>query len=268
MGRRPCTGWRGERLETTALTAEDDHWRRRSPVCGKKDGCHGERRHRIGRSACTSPGSSNLASALTAGDCDISSVSVHRSAGMPNQLGRECQSRRTVARLDKQHCCAYLSEAPKSTRSYTAYNRASPGHRPSTNADTQAEALANKPPLPGVPLQIRNAPTTLMKKLGYGKDYAYNPNFAHPVHNEYLPEGILSHSTHAPDPNDHLLRTHEVEMRGKEWDDRRLVEWEKEVNRGEKWRGRKGAAPRSGKNSHAGGGTEGEPRTLAKGADG
>jgi putative ATPase len=47
----------------------------------------------------------------------------------------------------------------------------------------QAEALATQPPLPGVPLQIRNAPTKLMKKLGYGKEYSYDPNFAHPVYN-------------------------------------------------------------------------------------
>ena len=51
------------------------------------------------------------------------------------------------------------------------------------SADDQAEALATSTPLPGVPLQIRNAPTKLMKKLGYGKHYSYNPDFAHPVYN-------------------------------------------------------------------------------------
>jgi putative ATPase len=51
------------------------------------------------------------------------------------------------------------------------------------HADSQAEALANTPPLPGVPLQVRNAPTALMKKLGYGKEYSYQPDFAHPVYN-------------------------------------------------------------------------------------
>jgi len=50
-------------------------------------------------------------------------------------------------------------------------------------ADDRAEALATTTPLPGVPLQIRNAPTKLMKKLGYGKHYSYNPDFAHPVYN-------------------------------------------------------------------------------------
>jgi putative ATPase len=53
----------------------------------------------------------------------------------------------------------YLALAPKSNSVYTAYARAS------------KDAL-EKPPYP-VPLHIRNAPTPLMKKLGYGKDYEY-----------------------------------------------------------------------------------------------
>lgn len=44
-------------------------------------------------------------------------------------------------------------------------------------------ALAHETPLPDVPLQIRNAPTNLMKTLGYGKHYSYNPDYKHPVHN-------------------------------------------------------------------------------------
>ncbi|KAJ7717330.1 hypothetical protein B0H16DRAFT_1246637, partial [Mycena metata] len=63
-------------------------------------------------------------------------------------------------------------EAPKSTRTYEAYKR------------TEEAALAD-PSLP-VPLGMRNAPTTLMKEVGYGKSYMYNPEFAHPVHNTYL----------------------------------------------------------------------------------
>lgn len=49
--------------------------------------------------------------------------------------------------------------------------------------DDQAETLATQTPLPPIPLQIRNAPTQLMRKLGYGREYAYNPDYAHPVHN-------------------------------------------------------------------------------------
>lgn len=46
--------------------------------------------------------------------------------------------------------------------------------------------MAKVPPLPGVPLQVRNAPTKLMKKLGYGKQYSYDPDYAHPVYNVCL----------------------------------------------------------------------------------
>lgn len=39
-----------------------------------------------------------------------------------------------------------------------------------------------------VPIHLRNAPTKLMKDLGYGKDYKYNPNFEGKVEQEYLPK--------------------------------------------------------------------------------
>lgn len=82
---------------------------------------------------------------------------------------------------------SYLSEAPKSTRSYEAYNRVGGQSESRTSFQPdlclQASVLAQETPLPAVPLQIRNAPTRLMKDLGYGKDYAYDPGFRHPVHN-------------------------------------------------------------------------------------
>ncbi|RSH90212.1 hypothetical protein EHS25_001546 [Saitozyma podzolica] len=115
-------------------------------------------------------------------------------------------------RINLAHCVAYLAEAPKSTRSYTAYKR--------------AEALAQEPPLPGVPLQIRNAPTQLMKKLGYGKHYSYDPNYAHPVFNEYLPFQLARHSSHSGYPDEQILKPPEAEQRDKEWDEDRLAEWE------------------------------------------
>ena len=67
-------------------------------------------------------------------------------------------------RINLAHLVSYLSEAPKSTRSYEAYNRAE-------------EAAKEDMTLP-VPLQIRNAPTKLMSDLGYSRGYAYNPDFA------------------------------------------------------------------------------------------
>ena len=57
------------------------------------------------------------------------------------------------------HAVVYMSVAPKSNALYLAYNRA---------AADAAEMLAEP-----VPLHIRNAPTRLMKDLGYGKGYVY-----------------------------------------------------------------------------------------------
>lgn len=67
-------------------------------------------------------------------------------------------------RINLAHLVAYLAEAPKSTRSYEAYNRA-------------AEAAKRDMTAP-VPMQMRNAPTKLMKEIGYAEGYAYNPDFA------------------------------------------------------------------------------------------
>lgn len=127
-------------------------------------------------------------------------------------------------RINLAHCVAYLAEAPKSTRSYKAYNLAA--------------ALATKPPLPGVPLQVRNAPTKLMKQLGYGKSYSYNPDYAHPVINDYLPSEMANMSSHAPDGAQHILRTEELDDEDKQWDENRLLDWEAKANRLNPWEGR------------------------------
>lgn len=68
-------------------------------------------------------------------------------------------------RINLAHLVAYLSEAPKSTRSYEAYQR--------------AEAAAKLDMTLPVPAQIRNAPTKLMKELGYAEGYAYNPAYVY-----------------------------------------------------------------------------------------
>jgi putative ATPase len=67
----------------------------------------------------------------------------------------------------------YLSTAPKSNSIYAAYGRVQ-------------EAVAEKGSLP-VPLHIRNAPTALMKDLGYGRDYRY----AHDYSEGYVPQDYL-----------------------------------------------------------------------------
>ena len=56
---------------------------------------------------------------------------------------------------------AYMARAPKSNALYEAYGR--------VKADVAMSA--NDP----VPIHLRNAPTKLMKELGYGQDYVYNP---------------------------------------------------------------------------------------------
>ncbi|MBI5654720.1 replication-associated recombination protein A [Candidatus Uhrbacteria bacterium] len=71
---------------------------------------------------------------------------------------------------------AYLAKAPKSNALYEAYSGVAEDIR----------RLPNEP----VPLHIRNAPTKLMKNLGYGKDYKYSPSFEGPVDQEYLPDKL------------------------------------------------------------------------------
>jgi len=51
--------------------------------------------------------------------------------------------------------------------------------RQATDAMSRAQALAKQYPDAQVPLHIRNAPTKLMKDLGYGKDYEWKADFKH-----------------------------------------------------------------------------------------
>lgn len=68
----------------------------------------------------------------------------------------------------------YLARCEKSNALYTAYQ----------GAAADAKATSNQ----GVPLHLRNAPTSLMKDLGYGKDYKYSPNFDYQEEQSYWPE--------------------------------------------------------------------------------
>ncbi len=138
-------------------------------------------------------------------------------------------------RINLAHLVSYLSEAPKSTRAYAGYNRAE-------------EAAKLDPSIP-VPLAIRNAPTGLMKELGYARGYRYNPDYAyvsllvsmiasldstdvphdrHPVTNDYMPIQFRG---------DEFLRK-EGDMSGKIWDEEALREWEFRENGGQNWSGR------------------------------
>jgi len=70
----------------------------------------------------------------------------------------------------------YLASAPKSNASYKAYLSA-------------LQDVKEKGAL-GVPLHIRNAPTPLMKDLGYGKGYKYPHNHGGYIEQSYLPEEL------------------------------------------------------------------------------
>ena len=81
--------------------------------------------------------------------------------------------------------CVYLSAAEKSNAVYTAYN------------DAVAD-VRNLPEYP-VPLHIRNAPTGLMKDLGYGDNYLYPHNYDDAlVGQAYLPEGLKGRRYYEP----------------------------------------------------------------------
>jgi putative ATPase len=75
-------------------------------------------------------------------------------------------------------CVIYLAMAPKSNAVYHAYK--------------EAKALIKKEGTRPVPLHLRNAPTSLMKELGYGKDYRYAhlEEDAFAAGENYLPEGM------------------------------------------------------------------------------
>jgi putative ATPase len=85
-------------------------------------------------------------------------------------------------------CVTYLAASPKSNASYMAIEEAL----------ALVQAHGDLP----VPLHIRNAPTKLMKNLGYGKDYQYSHmgegNF---LEQEYLPEKIAGTKLYDPGHN-------------------------------------------------------------------
>jgi len=79
----------------------------------------------------------------------------------------------------------YLATAPKSNSIYIASGKVK-------------DIIKNTGTLP-VPLHIRNAPTGLMKNLGYGKDYKYAHNFKDAfIQQEYLPEELQNQRYYFP----------------------------------------------------------------------
>ncbi len=74
-------------------------------------------------------------------------------------------------------CVVYMAKAPKNNDIYLAYEAAK---------EDALQTMADP-----VPMHIRNAPTFLMKKLGYGKGYKYPHNYPDAkVEQDYLPERL------------------------------------------------------------------------------
>jgi putative ATPase len=92
------------------------------------------------------------------------------------------------SRIILAQCVTYLASSPKSNASYVAINDAQKIAREKTN-------------LP-VPLHLRNAPTKLMKELGYGKDYMYSHTHKDESHlQEFMPECIENTLLYKPGEN-------------------------------------------------------------------
>ncbi len=100
------------------------------------------------------------------------------------------------SRIILSQAAIYLSNSPKSNSAYEAISK--------------AQKLVKETGNLSVPLHIRNAPTKLMKELGYGKDYkyahSYNGNFAD---SEFLPEEIAGTKLYEPQDNPHEKKSEE-----------------------------------------------------------
>ncbi len=92
------------------------------------------------------------------------------------------------ARIILAQCVTYLAASPKSNSAVVAIEAA-------------LAAVRKGGDLP-VPLHIRNAPTRLMKNMGYGKDYRYSHNYENNfAPQEYLPDAISGSSFYEPGKN-------------------------------------------------------------------
>jgi putative ATPase len=92
------------------------------------------------------------------------------------------------SRIILSQCAIYLASSAKSNASYEAIEAA-------------LDAIRKEGDLP-VPLHIRNAPTRLMKDLGYGKNYAYSHSYEKNFSpQEYLPDQIAGTKFYDPGKN-------------------------------------------------------------------
>ena len=91
-------------------------------------------------------------------------------------------------RIILAQCTIYLALSPKSNSAYQAINKAQ--EKVSEYGDLS------------VPLHLRNAPTKLMKDIGYGKNYMYSHDHKENLHlQEFLPEDLIGEKFYMPQSN-------------------------------------------------------------------
>lgn len=92
------------------------------------------------------------------------------------------------SRIILSEVAIYLASSAKSNASYLAINR--------------AQSLVRETGNLSVPLHLRNAPTKLMKDLGYSKEYKYSHDYpGNFIDQEYLPEDIVNKRLYIPQNN-------------------------------------------------------------------
>jgi len=92
------------------------------------------------------------------------------------------------SRILLSQCAIYLSTSPKSNASYMAIN--------------EAQKLVKQTGDLPIPIHLRNAPTKLMKELGYGEDYKYSHDYSNNfAEQEFLPDEILETKLYNPGDN-------------------------------------------------------------------
>jgi putative ATPase len=108
-------------------------------------------------------------------------------------------------RIPLAQAVTYLATAPKSNASYMAMQAA-------------AQDVHEHGALP-VPLHLRNAPTPLMEKLGYGEAYKYAHNYPdHLVEQEHLPKELHARRYYAPSDSGYESR---IKERLKSWEEKK-----------------------------------------------
>jgi putative ATPase len=92
------------------------------------------------------------------------------------------------SRIILSQCAVYLATSPKSNASYLAIGE----------AQKTVKLTGDLP----VPIHLRNAPTKLMKELGYGDEYQYAHDYANNFSNqEFLPDAIVNTAFYVPGNN-------------------------------------------------------------------